>query len=133
MLYELVKKLINEHRLFASDMQNMESLVRSSEIDINQLSKLLSELRYKLSNHIIDEESVLFPEMAYNNLVDTSLLSEVMQQHLDILDRLDKLELELGAKNLENFKEILKDLQEILNIHHKSEETKIFPNVKESL
>ena len=38
MLYELVKKLINEHRLFASDMQNMESLVRSSEIDISRIS-----------------------------------------------------------------------------------------------
>lgn len=132
MLYDLVKKLINEHRLFASDIQNIEILTTSSEIDINQLSKLLSEFRYKLSNHIIDEESVLFPEIAHRNLVDTSLLSEIMQQHLDILDHLDKLELELGAKNVENFRKILKDLQDILNIHHKSEEMQIFSNVKET-
>lgn len=132
MLYDLVKKLINEHRLFASDIQNIEILTTSSEIDINQLSKLLSEFRYKLSNHIIDEESVLFPEIARRNLVDTSLLSEIMQQHLDILDHLDKLELELGAKNVENFRKILKDLQDILNIHHKSEEMQIFSNVKET-
>jgi len=97
------------------------------------VAKLLSEFRYKLSNHIINEESVLFPEIARYNLVDTGLLSEVMQQHLDILDHLDKLELELGAKNVESFMRILKDLQDILNIHHKSEETQIFPNMKEGL
>lgn len=97
------------------------------------MAKLLSEFRYKLSNHIINEESVLFPEIARYNLVDTGLLSEVMQQHLDILDHLDKLELELGAKNVESFMRILKDLQDILNIHHKSEETQIFPNMKEGL
>ncbi len=128
-------KLINEHRLFASNLQHIKDLIESSNANlvVNQLFNLLSEFRYKLSNHIIDEESVLFPEMANRNLVDSSLLSEVMQQHLDILEHLDKLELALGSNNLEDFKKILNDLQDILESHHKSEEMQIFPSVNKSL
>jgi len=35
MLNDLVKKLINEHRLFALDIQNIEVLAKSSDVWLN--------------------------------------------------------------------------------------------------
>ncbi|MGC9069365.1 MAG: hemerythrin domain-containing protein [Thermoprotei archaeon] len=131
MLYDLTMKLIYEHRSLASDLKSIENSINT--FDINYLSSLLNEFRSKLSNHIIDEESVLFPEIANRNLVDHSLLSHIMQQHLDILEHLDKLELALSANNQKSFKEIITHLKIILEEHHKLEEMEVFPNIDSSL
>ncbi|MEM3832981.1 MAG: hemerythrin domain-containing protein [Thermoprotei archaeon] len=131
MLYDLVMKLIQEHRLFASDLKSIEDSINTS--NINHIASLLNEFRSKLSNHIIDEESVLFPEIVNKNLVDQGFLSHIMQQHLDILEHLDKLELVLNSNDQKSFKEIIADLKIILEEHHKLEETKVFPNVDPSL
>ncbi len=131
MLYDLTMKLIYEHRSFASDLKSIEDSINT--FDINYLSGLLNEFRSKLSNHIIDEESVLFPEVANRNLVDHSLLSHIMQQHLEILEHLDKLELALSSNDQKSFKEIITHLKTILEEHHKLEETKVFPNIDSSL
>ena len=124
-LRALVKRLVEEHRRFASDIDELRRSALSQE-EICGLQVLFTLLQDGLTEHILVEEFEVYPEIMRRNLFDMSI-STIMQQHHDVVSSLGKMELSLRLKNLAEFNAALDELARVLRLHQPAEEEKVFP------
>ena len=124
-LRALVKRLEEEHRKFASDIEGLD---KESQRDqgVEVIRQLFVPLQDTLTEHMLVEEFEVYPELMRKNLFDSSI-SSIMQQHHDVSASLGKMELSLRLKNLSEFKAALEELAEVLNGHQASEQERVFP------
>lgn len=126
-LRTLVKRLVEQHRQYASDIEGLNAEVQAEEAT-EKLKEPFTSLQDGLTEHMLTEEFEVYPELMRRNLFD-STVSSIMQQHHDVTACLGKMELSLRLGNLTEFKNALEDLATVLRSHHPAEEEKVFPFV----
>ncbi len=95
---ELIKKLVAEHRDFSSQTERLDRSLRESQT-FHQLSEIFTPLKEALIDHMLVEETEIFPEVSARGLF-SERVSEIMQQHLDITAALDRMKFAIHGKNL---------------------------------
>jgi len=121
----LVKRLVEEHRRFASDIDELHRSALSQE-ETGGLQVVFTLLQDGLTEHILVEEFEVYPEIMRRSLFDASV-SSIMQQHVDVVSSLGRMELSLRSKNLAEFNAALEELTRVLRLHQPAEEEKVFP------
>lgn len=121
-LRALVTKLELEHKQFASDIETMQANLE----EVESIRRSFVPLQDSLTEHMLEEEFEVYPELMRKNLFDLST-SAIMQQHHDVTASLGKMELSLRLVNMEEFKAALDQLTAVLRSHQPAEETKVFP------
>ena len=66
MLAELVTKLLDEHKSLNSGLNTLSNLIISSQPDLKKAAGILFHLKEELTDHIIIEDSELFPRIMEN-------------------------------------------------------------------
>lgn len=126
-LRALVKRLMDQHRQYASEIEGLNAEVQAEEA-VEKLREPFTSLQDSLTEHMLTEEFEVYPELMRKNLFD-STVSSIMQQHHDVTACLGKMELSLRLRNLTEFKNALEELAVVLRSHHPAEEEKVFPLV----
>ncbi len=96
-LRALVEKLLDEHRRFSSQVRGL-----GEKADARELSKVREAfvpIEEALMEHMLVEESEIFPEVSRMGLFDESI-SEMMQQHIEITSSLDKMKYAIRGKDV---------------------------------
>ena len=122
-LRALVKKLLGEHRSFSSQVRGL-----GENADARELSKVREAfvpIEEALMEHMLVEESEIFPEISRMGLFDESI-SEIMQQHIEITSSLDKMKYAIRGKDVEQVRSAFRELVRIMEIHFPAEEQQVF-------
>ncbi len=121
---ELIKKLVAEHRDFSSQTERLDRSLRESQT-FHQLSEIFTPLKEALIDHMLVEETEIFPEVSARGLF-SERVSEIMQQHLDITAALDRMKFAIHGKNLGAAGEAFNELLSAMKIHFPAEESEVF-------
>lgn len=124
-LRQLVKRLEEEHRKFASEIDSLSRDVLTAG-EVEKLKERFVSLQDTLTEHMLVEEFEVYPELMRKNLFD-SAVSAIMQQHHDVTSNLGKMQLALRLRNSVEFKAALAELSGVLRLHQPAEEEKVFP------
>jgi iron-sulfur cluster repair protein YtfE (RIC family) len=124
-LKELVQKLLGEHRDFSSQTAEITQSIDDAAA-FARISKVFVPLREALIEHMLVEESEIFPEVSRRGLF-TERISEIMQQHLDITAALENMRFALHGKNLNALKSAFEELSTVMKLHFPAEESEVFP------
>lgn len=122
-LRTLVRKLIEEHRDFSSKVQEIDQRIEDSEL--TSLVNIFHPLRDSLIDHMLVEESEIFPEVSNRGLF-TERISEIMQQHLEITAALDEMRSSIHRKDFQKLKVAFDELVRVLCNHFPAEEKEVF-------
>lgn len=123
-LKELVQKLLEEHRDFSSQTTEIEQSIDDLSA-LSRISKIFVPLREALIEHMLVEESEIFPEVSRRGLF-TERISEIMQQHLDITAALENMRFALHGKDLNALKSAFDGLSTVMKLHFPAEESEVF-------
>ncbi|MDG6898842.1 MAG: hemerythrin domain-containing protein [Nitrososphaerota archaeon] len=124
-LAALVGRLVEEHRGYASDMEELGRLAEAEE-KVETLRRPFASLQDRLTEHMLVEESEVYPEVMRRDHFD-STVSTVMQQHHDVTASLARMEFSLRIGKLPEFRSGLEGLSAVLRSHQPAEEEKVFP------
>lgn len=123
-LRALVQSLLNEHREFSAQTSSLNQGISEGETS-SQLMEIFSPLREELMNHMLTEESEIFPEVSRRGYF-TERISEIMQQHLDITALLDAMKFAISRGNWNDLREAFHELSVAMNLHFVLEEKEVF-------
>lgn len=123
-LGSIIRRLLEEHREFSSQAQNLGQSIEESRA-FDKLREIFSPLKEQLTDHMLVEESEIFPEVSRRGLFDEKV-SEIMQQHLDITAALDKMKFALHRGDVEEFQGGFNDLSNMIDLHFPAEEKEVF-------
>ena len=119
----LVKRLLEEHRDFSSKVHILNESI--DDFELSKISKVFVPFREALIEHMLVEESEIFPEVSRLGFFDERI-SEIMQQHVDITAALDEFRFSMHRKNLQDIKNAFDELVRLMNIHFPAEEKEVF-------
>ena len=122
-LRALVKRLLEEHRDFSSKVHILNESI--DDFELSKISKVFVPFREALIEHMLVEESEIFPEVSRLGFFDERI-SEIMQQHVDITAALDEFRFSMHRKNLQDIKNAFDELVRLMNIHFPAEEKEVF-------
>jgi hemerythrin superfamily protein len=122
---ELIDRLIQEHRAYPSQVKALNDALATPE-NLERLSDHFVKLQDSLTEHMLNEEFEVYPELMKRGLFDETT-SMIMQQHHDLTASLGKMELALRIRNLGEFRAALEELDKVLRVHQPAEEEKVFP------
>ena len=128
-LRQLVEKLILEHHTFADQNEVLVRTAADSDMVTPEMYQLLSSLRDGLMQHIVEEESKIYPDLKRRNQFD-NLVAMIMQQHEELKASLRQIEAALDARDTEALRDALTLFTEILSVHQPAEEDVVFPMVE---
>ncbi len=123
-LKELVQKLLEEHHDFSSQTCKIEQSIEKT-VEFARISEVFVSLREALIEHMLVEESEIFPEVSRRGLF-TERVSEIMQQHLDITAALENMRFALHGKNMNALKSAFDELSAVMKLHFPAEESEVF-------
>ncbi|MGI0083500.1 MAG: hypothetical protein ACREBQ_00290 [Nitrososphaerales archaeon] len=123
-LKRLVQKLLEEHHGFSSQVHGLKQGIEDSAT-FDSISDSFLPLRDALIEHMLVEESEIFPEVSRRGLFDERI-SEIMQQHLDITASLDNMRRALHHKNLGELRLVFAKLDSVMNDHFPAEGRQVF-------
>lgn len=121
---QLIRRLIAEHRDFALQTEQLDQGIRDARA-LQELSGLFAPLYDSLVNHMLVEETEIFPEVSSRGLF-TERVSEIMQQHLDITAALYEMKFALHRKNLSALRAAFDELLKAIGTHFPAEESEVF-------
>ena len=121
----LVQRLMREHRDFASQTRKLDEDIASQSPVYQDITEIFATLRQDLIDHMLVEETEIFPEVSNRGLFNERI-SEIMQQHLDITAALDTMKFAIHAKDLEELRTGFNELCTIMNLHFPAEEKEVF-------
>ena len=122
-LRALVKRLLEEHRDFSSKVHILNQSI--DDFELSKISEVFVPFREALIEHMLVEESEIFPEVSRLGFFDERI-SEIMQQHVDITAALDEFRFSMHRKNLQDIKNAFDELVRLMNIHFPAEEKEVF-------
>jgi hemerythrin superfamily protein len=122
---ELIDRLIQEHRAYPSQVEALNDALATPE-NLERLNDHFVKLQDSLTEHMLNEEFEVYPELMKRGLFDETT-SMIMQQHHDLTASLGKMELALRIRNLGEFRVALEELDKVLRVHQPAEEEKVFP------
>ncbi len=125
-LRELIDRLIEEHRSFPSQVKSLGDGLATSQA--RSLGERFVRLQDTLTEHMLTEESEVYPELMKRGFFDEET-STIMQQHHSLTSSLGKMELALRLRNLREFRATLDELANVLKVHQPAEEEKVFPRL----
>ena len=125
-LSALVQRLLAEHRDFSSKSQALDHSISKSEFA--SVSDIILSLRESLIDHMLVEETEIFPEVSRRGFFNERI-SEIMQQHVEITAALDRIRFALHRKNIQELKVVFDELAQLMNTHFPAEEEEVFPLV----
>jgi hypothetical protein len=123
-LGSLIGRLIKEHREFSTQTCDLGEGIEKSET-FDRLEEIFIPLNEQLVDHMLVEETEIFPEVSRRGLFDERV-SEIMQQHLDITAALDEMKFALHRKNLEDLESGFTELTNVMKLHFPAEEKEVF-------
>lgn len=123
-LSSLVGKLIEEHRDFADKEERLNRRI-GEDFDFSSLAETFLPLREALIEHMLVEETEIFPEVSNRGLLNERI-SEIMQQHLDLTAALDEMRFSLHRKDLEKLRVAFDNLVRVMHTHFPAEEKEVF-------
>ena len=121
----LVQRLMREHRDFALQTNKLGKSIESENSVFSELAEIFSALKQDLTDHMLVEETEIFPEVSNRGFFNERV-SEIMQQHLDITASLDEMKFALHGKDLQAIRSSFTELCEIMNLHFPAEEKEVF-------
>ncbi|MDG6933217.1 MAG: hemerythrin domain-containing protein [Nitrososphaerota archaeon] len=124
-LKDLITRLTNEHRQILSQANELESCL-SNPLNVQILEKPTTDMYDKLGEHMLIEESELYPKIVELGMFDETI-SGIMQQHHDLTAELNRMRSSLRLNDFKEFRSSLKRLKQILMPHQSAEEVKVFP------
>ncbi|MDG6905552.1 MAG: hemerythrin domain-containing protein [Nitrososphaerota archaeon] len=124
-LEALVQRLMKEHRDFASQTGKLDESIACESPMYHEITKVFATLKEELTDHMLAEETEIFPEVSNRGLFNERI-SEIMQQHLDITAALDRMKFALHGKDLEELRSGFNELCAIMNLHFPAEEKEVF-------
>ncbi len=124
-LLEQIKRLLAEHRSYASELERLRGEARTGVATIS-LRDHFTALQDSLTEHMLTEEFEIYPEVMKRDLFDSSI-SSIMQQHHDVTSCLGKMELSLRLGRAEEFLSAMEELVGVLCSHQPAEEEHVFP------
>jgi iron-sulfur cluster repair protein YtfE (RIC family) len=119
----LIAKLLQEHHNFSSNIENLNQSINDSRLAF--VSEIFSPLQEALVEHMLIEESEIFPEISRRGLFDDRI-SEIMQQHLDITSALGNMKSALHGKNFQALRRAFDELSGVIRVHFPAEEKEAF-------
>ena len=122
-LRELVKRLMGEHRDYSSQTEDLNR--RISDAEFASMIEIFAPLREALINHMLEEETEIFPELSRRGLF-TERTSEIMQQHVEITAALDSMRFAIHRRNLQDVKSAFNSLLSVMHLHFPAEEREVF-------
>lgn len=126
-LQELVATLIREHRSFPLQIRGLNDGL-TNNVNLPEIVSPFVKLQSDLTAHMITEEFDFYPVLMERGLFDETV-STIMQQHHELTNDLNLMEVSLRAGELQEFKSALDDLSRVLGVHQPAEEEKVFPLV----
>lgn len=123
-LRELVRRLLAEHRDFASRTSLLENSIGDPSA-IARITEVFVPLRDALVEHMLVEETEIFPEVSMRGLF-TERVSEIMQQHLEITTALENMRFALHGKDREALRKAFEELSAVMRLHFPAEEREVF-------
>ncbi len=126
-LQELVATLIREHRSFPLQIWGLNDGL-TNNANLPEIASGFVKLQSDLTAHMITEEFDFYPVLMERGLFDETV-SAIMQQHHELTNDLNLMEVSLRAGELHGFKFALDDLSRVLGMHQPAEEEKVFPLV----
>lgn len=121
----LVAKLESEHREFPSQVKELNDDLDSPSGFVS-LTRHFTCLQDRLTEHMVTEEFELYPVLMDRGLFDETV-STIMQQHHELTEQLNKMELALRVHDVHQFKLVLDEMEGTLHVHQPAEEEKVFP------
>ena len=125
-LHILIGRLEEEHRSFATDIEGLGNAARGDGSSTSTLVVPFTALSDSLTEHMLVEESEVYPAVMAGGLFDPSV-SSIMQQHHDVAGSLSRMALALRNDGLGEFRIALEELSSVLRVHQPAEEEKVFP------
>lgn len=126
-LSSLVRRLVQEHRDFSGKEKKLRQTM-NDDSELSTLRQTFYPLRESLIEHMLVEETDIFPEVSNRGLFDERI-SEIMQQHLEITAALDEMRFSLSRKDFQKLMSAFDDLVRVMHTHFPAEEKEVFPLV----
>ncbi len=125
-LGELLDRLASEHLTYPLMIDSLERMLGARNVDVAQLRAEFKGFKDSLMQHVIDEESEVYPEVARMGLLDFSV-SAIMQQHQEVTDGLARMEAAMAKDDWAGALKELHHLADVLDAHQSAEEKEVFP------
>ena len=135
--YQILKDIQEEHKKHGNLIPKIENLFNEirRNLDLKKLEdlkKILKDLKIELKEHFFKEESKLFPKII--NKSNELLITNLEKEHMELLNLLEKLD-----KNIERilngeyiwaeFRYNIKEFLHTLNDHILKEDYQLLPSI----
>ncbi len=124
-LLDQIKRLVAEHRSYASELESLQGEAQAG-VAAKSVRDHFTDLHDSLTEHMLTEESEVYPEVMKRGMFDSSI-SSIMQQHHDVTACLEKMELSLRLGKTAEFLSALVGFAAVLRSHQPAEEKCVFP------
>ncbi len=135
--YHILKEIKEEHKKHGELIPKIEILFDEIRKDLDlkkleNLQKILKELKLELEEHFFKEESKLFPEIINKN--NELLITNLENEHIQLLEVLSEIDRNISRiLNGENiwieFRHNIKEFLHILNDHILKEDYQLLPSI----
>lgn len=126
---DLIEKLKEEHRELPNDID--EAILTFKTGNLSGAFPLIADIRDKLAQHTIDEESILLKILIDKLGRDSSEpYIEILRDHVNITKLIDDA-IESTYTGWSETEGLLLNLKSMLATHHAKEEEKFFPKILE--